>query len=76
MSAQQHIETDVQPTGTIKELSSEEAHELFDRMAQFNLDISGDEFLRRWDAGEYQDLLDDVNVKTMKFYMLLVRDKR
>jgi hypothetical protein len=33
-------------------LSPEEAYELFDRHARKHLGISGEEFLRRWDAGE------------------------
>ena len=36
----------------IKELSPEEAWELFDRQAQAWLGISGEEFLRRYEAGE------------------------
>jgi hypothetical protein len=39
----------------IRELTDEEARELFDRSARHYLGISGEEFLRRWDAGEYDD---------------------
>ena len=39
----------------IHELTDEEARELFDRSARHYLGISGEEFLRRWDAGEYDD---------------------
>jgi hypothetical protein len=39
----------------IRELNDEEARELFDRSARHHLGISGEEFLRRWDAGEYDD---------------------
>jgi hypothetical protein len=31
----------------------DEARELFDQTARRELGISGEEFLRRWDAGEY-----------------------
>ncbi len=37
----------------VRELSREEARELFDSQAQNWLGISGEEFLRRWDAGDY-----------------------
>ncbi|GEM_PF-635714 len=36
----------------VRELSLEEGKELFDRTARYFLGISGEEFLRRWDAGE------------------------
>ena len=40
-------------------LSPEESRALFDRKARAILGISGPEFLRRWDAGEYRDLPED-----------------
>ena len=39
----------------IKELTREEAWELFDHQAQKWLGISGEEFIRRYDAGEISD---------------------
>lgn len=39
----------------IREISEQEARELFDRNARHYLGISGEEFLRRWDAGFYDD---------------------
>lgn len=39
----------------IRELTDEEARKLFDRSARHYLGISGEEFLRRWDAGYYDD---------------------
>ena len=38
--------------------SPEEARELFEREAQRLFGISGDEFLRRWDSGEYGPIPD------------------
>jgi hypothetical protein len=35
-------------------LSREESRELFDQVARRELGISGDEFVRRWRAGEYE----------------------
>ncbi len=39
----------------IQELSNEEGRELFDRQARRYLNMSGDEFIRRWEAGEFND---------------------
>ncbi|MDP9481191.1 MAG: hypothetical protein M3R38_36920 [Actinomycetota bacterium] len=44
-----------QTNGETRELSKEESREMFDRQAQRYLGISGDEFLRAWDAEEYGD---------------------
>lgn len=43
----------------IKWLTAEEGHRLFDTKAQELLGIPGDEFLRRWDAGEFDAIADD-----------------
>ncbi len=39
----------------IRDLTPEEGRELFDRAARHYLDMSGEEFVRRWDAGEFDD---------------------
>lgn len=39
----------------VKELDQTTAEELFDRICQRQMGISGAEFLRRWDASEYAD---------------------
>lgn len=39
----------------IRELSKEEGREMFDREARRSLGISGEEFMRRWDEGYYDD---------------------
>jgi hypothetical protein len=36
----------------VRELTHEEGRALFDEQARFYLGMSGDEFLRAWDAGE------------------------
>jgi hypothetical protein len=42
-------------------MTESEAAEAFGRLAKREMRISGDEFLRRWDAGEWDDLdLDEV----------------
>lgn len=35
-------------------LSDDEYDVLFDRIARKNMGISGDEFLRQWDAGDFE----------------------
>lgn len=75
MSAKQRTTPNVQPESTIHEFTVEEARELFDRMAQFNLGISGDEFMRGWDAGEYADRLEESDVIFTSMYMRLYRDE-
>lgn len=44
-----------QTDGEVRELSREEGRQLFDRQARRYLGISGEEFLKKWDAGEYGD---------------------
>jgi len=48
-------DTATSENGRIRELSREQGRELLDRQAQRYLNVSGDEFIRRWDAGEYGD---------------------
>lgn len=38
----------------IVELSPQDAEQAFDAIAQREMGISGAEFLRRWDAGDYE----------------------
>ena len=45
--------------GGIRWLSREEGRQFFDEQARQRLGISGAEFLRRLDAGEYRDIPDD-----------------
>lgn len=39
----------------VRELSPAEGRALFDKSARRLLGISGDEFLARWDSGDYKD---------------------
>jgi hypothetical protein len=57
----------------VRFLDEEEGREYFDRQAQRLLGISGDEFLRRYDAGEYEtpDLDDRTLRGVMKLAMLM-----
>lgn len=51
MAEQLHNDTN----GRVKDLTSEQGRELFDNAARYYLEISGDEFIRRWDSGYYDD---------------------
>lgn len=53
--------------------SDEEAAALFERMAQHYLNISGEEFLRRWDTGYYSDDPDRPGIMDMAMLIPLVR---
>jgi hypothetical protein len=41
--------------GYVQELTDDEARELFDQAAQFYLGVSGEEFLKLWESGQYDD---------------------
>lgn len=41
--------------GTLHVASAQEARAIFDRAARRELGISGEEFLRKWEAGEFKD---------------------
>ncbi|WP_038038046.1 hypothetical protein [Thermorudis peleae] len=53
----------------IHELTPEEARELFEREAQRRLHMSGDEFKRRWQAGELDP--EDPNVRMVALVLPL-----
>jgi len=57
----------------IVELSEEEGRALFERQARKYMGMSGDEFLRKWDAGEI-DGPDRSEVLTVVFLIPLVRN--
>ena len=50
-------ETDLLPP--VVELNFEESQAFFDKQAKERLGISGEEFLRRWHAGEYDEIADE-----------------
>src|SRR5581483_10809013 len=43
----------------VRFLAADESREFFDEQAQRLMGISGSEFLARYDAGEYDDVIDD-----------------
>ena len=57
----------------IREIADEEAQRIFDRNARKYLGMSGDEFLRKWDAGEIEDPDQTHNVRQVLMTPLLGR---
>ncbi len=57
MARTEPIETESGPA--LRWLDDEEAREEFDGQARTWLGISGEAFLRRWDAGDYHGIEDD-----------------
>jgi hypothetical protein len=63
-------ETKTSKTPTI--LPPDDARALFDRQARNLVGMSGEEFLRRWDAGEYQGRNLDEDQETRKIAHLVL----
>ncbi len=59
--------------GHVRDLTPEEGREAFDKAALYYLDISGDEFIRRWNEGYYNDDPDDPDVVEVIMMLPLVR---
>ena len=57
----------------VEELSPEDAWDLFDRVARRELDMSGREFLRQWDAGVFRDDPDRPGLVDVAMLIPLVR---
>jgi hypothetical protein len=78
MSAQRQAAVDDQFTlndddMAIDALTPEEAWDLFDRAARSDLHMSGEEFLRRWDAGAFRADPDQPGVMDVAMLIPLVR---
>lgn len=62
------------PKGRVPgEYTPAQARSLFDEAARRHLGVDGDEFLRRWDAGEYADDPDRAEVIEVAMLIPLVR---
>ncbi len=60
------------PTSS-REYTAAEGRAIFDEAARCHLGMSGDEFLRRWDAGEFADDPDRPEVIDVAMMIPLVR---
>jgi len=56
---------------TFRELSPEETLAFFDDKARSLLGISGEEFRRRWRAGDYDEIADDPEHSDIMYLVLL-----
>lgn len=56
----------------IQFLTDEEGRQLFDTSARRTMGMSGEEFIRRWDAGEFAEIADDADhPEIMRLAMLI-----
>ena len=53
-------------------LNREEGRRFFDQQARALVDLSGDEFLRRWDAGDYASTADDPDHANVMYLAMLI----
>jgi hypothetical protein len=58
---------------TVEEVGKEEGFRILDEAARRWLDISADEFLRRWDAGEYAGKADTPSIMNVAPLIPLAR---
>jgi hypothetical protein len=66
------MSTTVSPTGvTTEELTFEESQRFFEAKALELLGITGAEFLRRWEAGEYLQIADDPEHSDVMYLAIL-----
>lgn len=56
----------------VRTLTREEGRRLFDHRASELLGISGEEFLRRWDAGEYRGVPDSEEGRKINRLVMLI----
>jgi hypothetical protein len=62
-----------EPTSTqIQWLDEVESHTLFDEQARAALGISGVEFVRKWTAGEYADVIDEPRASRIRRLAALI----
>lgn len=64
------------PPYELKKFTREEAHALFEEIAQMHLGISGDEFRKRWHRGDYDDDPDWFEVMEVAFALPLVEREK
>ena len=57
-----------EPKSRVHELTRDEGLEVFDKASRHYLGISAEEFLRRWDAGEFAD---DDRTEVVSVWMML-----
>ena len=71
--AQTAVDIDVRARVPVREVDRQDGQALIDENARHYLGISGEEFLRRWDAGEYAQADSDPNVMLVASLLPFVR---
>jgi hypothetical protein len=74
-SVPEHVDDEHVDDG-IRFLDDDEARELFDREARRLMGMSGDEFLRRYDAGEYNRPLEDPEEENIMIMLMMLNFAR
>ncbi len=65
-----------EPKTDARILSPEEGRVFFDETCRAYLNMSGEEFLRRWDAGEYAEVADDPAHADVMYLAMLIPSGR
>lgn len=71
-STPEHLADALRDIPGVDVLTWEEGVALFDRDARRDLGISGEEFLRRWDAGDYQPVPDTVEGRAIERLAVMI----
>ena len=61
-----------QTENQIQWLTDEEAHAAFEEEARRVMGMSGEEFIRRWDAGEYDEIADSAGYRHIMHLAMLI----
>lgn len=69
---QHDVHDDHEAIPGVRLLSADEGFALFDRQARMLLDISGAEFLRRWDRGDYRPVPDTAEGRKVRRLVMLM----
>lgn len=77
VSKAQQVETDVTDAESIVDpeviiVSPEEGKAIFDEAARTMMGMSGDEFIERWEAGEFDEIADTAGHRHIMYLALLI----
>ena len=64
--------TGVPATPTTQTLTADEGRTLFDEAARRELGMSGEEFIRRWDQGEFREIVNGPEHRTLMRLVMLM----
>lgn len=67
--------TDVPLEDFVQVVTPKEAMPMFDELTRLYMGMSAEEFLRRWDAGEYADDPDQLGVRRVISFLPFVRPR-